>query len=163
MEKAGYHWAPVHVICGHFHLASPVEWSDFLPGSSGIKRAGFRRPAVGAVVLFSAPHVPLVKQSQACPGSRGANAHPSCDERSIVEVCPSVTQCLSLGAGGYAAAYEAPVLMPGSEQVLTSRSCPASCSPRYYCCYTHHPTPSLPALQMCVCPRGPEGTTVRLA
>lgn len=68
LEKAGYHWAPVHVVCGYFHLASPVEWSDFLPGSSGLKRAGFRRPAVGAAVLFSAPCVPLVKQSQACPG-----------------------------------------------------------------------------------------------
>ena len=68
LEKAEYHWAPVHVVCGYFHLASPVEWSDFLPGSSGIKRAGFRRPEVGAAGLFSAPCVPLVKQSQACPG-----------------------------------------------------------------------------------------------
>ena len=70
LEKAGYHWAPVHVVCGYFHLASPVEWSDFLPGSSGLKKDGFRRPEVVAAVLFSALCVPLVKQSQACPGSR---------------------------------------------------------------------------------------------
>ena len=68
-------------------------------------------------------------------------------------MCASVTQCLSPGAVEYDAAYEAPVLTTGSEQVLTSRSCPASCSsPPYYCCYSHHPTPSLPALQMCVSP-----------
>ena len=41
---------PVHVVGGYFHLASPVEWSDFSPGSSGIKKDGFRRPEVVAAV-----------------------------------------------------------------------------------------------------------------
>lgn len=46
--------------------------------------------------------------------------------------------------------------MTGSEKVLTGRSCPSSCSSPcyYYCCYSHYPTPSLPALQMCVYPKG---------
>ena len=69
----------------------------------------------------------IVSDYQVTSGTRSlANRGPSCDERSVVEVCASVTQCLSPGAVEYDAAYEAPVLTTGSEQVLTSRSCPAS-------------------------------------